>query len=101
MKILLQVYLTCMILFYLNDFVCDNRYELGFIVSDSDQGQSNVEANVTVLVKRLTPDEVRHTTPLTLASHSQGLVRPHSEVGHTHGKWIIQEILYVLLILTH
>ncbi|MPC26555.1 Neural-cadherin [Portunus trituberculatus] len=56
-------------------------YELRFIVSDSDQGQRNIEANVTVLVKRLSPDDVRSAMPLTLTSHSQSLVRSHSEAG--------------------
>lgn len=71
------------------------RYELTFIVSDSDQGQRNVEANVTVLVKRLSPDEVRHATPLTLASHSQGLVRSRSEVGHSHCEGIIHKEIFL------
>ncbi|XP_063876237.1 putative neural-cadherin 2 isoform X2 [Scylla paramamosain] len=59
----------------------DGQYELRFIVSDSDQGQRNIEANVTVLVKRLSPNDVRNAMPLTLTSHSQSLVRPHSEDG--------------------
>ena len=53
-------------------------------MSDSDQGQRNIEANVTVLVKRLTPNDVRSVIPITLTSHSQSLVRPQSEVGHAH-----------------
>lgn len=58
------------------------RYQLRFIVSDNHHGLRNVEANVTVLVKRIGPDEIRHTTPITLAANSLRLVRPLTEVGH-------------------
>lgn len=50
------------------------------MVSDSSQGQDDVEANVTVQVKSLQPNEITHTTPLTLAADSDTIVRPDVEV---------------------
>ncbi|XP_045130452.1 putative neural-cadherin 2 isoform X1 [Portunus trituberculatus] len=59
----------------------DGRYLLGFVVSDNQQGLTNVEANVTVMVRRISPQEVRRITPLTLAASTVRLVRPPSEGG--------------------
>ena len=50
------------------------------MVSDSSQGQDDVEANVTVQVKSLQPSEVTHTTPLTLAADTGTVVRPDTKV---------------------
>lgn len=58
------------------------------MVSDSSQGQDDVEANVTVQVKSLQPSEITHTTPLTLAADSDTVVKPDVEVGiRTFVKW--------------
>ena len=57
-----------------------SRYQLSFMVSDSSQGQKDVEANVTVQVKSLRRSEVTHTTPLTLAADSDAVVKPGVEV---------------------
>ncbi|XP_063876233.1 putative neural-cadherin 2 [Scylla paramamosain] len=59
----------------------DGRYHLTFVVSDNQQGLKNVEANVTVMVKRISPHEIRRTTPLTLAASTVRLVRPPIEGG--------------------
>ncbi|KAK8399372.1 hypothetical protein O3P69_003470 [Scylla paramamosain] len=59
----------------------DGRYQLSFVVSDSSQGQDDVEANVTVQVKSLQPSEITHTTPLTLAADTDAVVRPDVKGG--------------------
>ena len=56
-------------------------------MSDNQLRLKNVEANVTVLVKGISPDEVRHTTPLILAVSSVRLVRPPIEVGDVDCSW--------------
>ena len=52
------------------------------MVSDNRQGLTNVEANVTVRVRRISPHEARRTTPLTVAASTVRLLRPPSEVRH-------------------
>ncbi|XP_069157547.1 putative neural-cadherin 2 isoform X1 [Procambarus clarkii] len=46
--------------------VREARYELQFAVSDQLWGQRDVEANVTVAVRILTPDALAHAAPITL-----------------------------------
>ncbi|XP_050723132.1 putative neural-cadherin 2 isoform X2 [Eriocheir sinensis] len=57
------------------------RYILKFVVSDSDHGQRDVKADVTVQVTHLSPHEMRHTAPLTLAASSWSVVGPGVEGG--------------------
>lgn len=59
-------------------------YILRFVVSDSDHGQRDVKADVTVQVTHLRPQEMRQAAPLTLAASSWGVVRPGVEVGSEH-----------------
>lgn len=47
--------------------VCPYRYELHVSVSDQVWGQSDVRANVTVVVRVLPPDALTHAVPLTLS----------------------------------
>ncbi|XP_042883447.1 putative neural-cadherin 2 isoform X2 [Penaeus japonicus] len=53
----------------------DGRYELGFKVSDASQGQTGVNANVTVKVTSLSQHVVSAATPLTLAADPYHVVR--------------------------
>ncbi|XP_045129934.1 putative neural-cadherin 2 isoform X2 [Portunus trituberculatus] len=53
----------------------DGRYELSFKVSDDSQGQFGVKANVTVEVKTMSSDDVKHATPITLAVDPGHLVK--------------------------
>ncbi|XP_069945504.1 putative neural-cadherin 2 isoform X2 [Cherax quadricarinatus] len=46
--------------------VREGRYELQFAVSDRVWGQRGVTANVTVVVKMLTPETLAHAAPVTL-----------------------------------
>ena len=57
------------------DSGCCYRYELSFKVSDDSQGQFGVKANVTVEVKTMSSDDVKHATPLTLAVDPNFLVK--------------------------
>ncbi|XP_050723500.1 putative neural-cadherin 2 isoform X2 [Eriocheir sinensis] len=57
----------------------DGRYELSFKVSDDSQGQFGVKANVTVQVKTMSPEDVKHATPLTLAVDPSYLVKPDKQ----------------------
>ncbi|XP_045130155.1 putative neural-cadherin 2 isoform X1 [Portunus trituberculatus] len=59
----------------------DGRYHLRFLVSDSNQGQRNVEANVTVHVRLLNRNEVVHACPVTLAAGSHSVVRHDTKEG--------------------
>ena len=45
---------------------CAPRYELSLSVSDSVWQQTDIPANVTVLVKELDPAALSHAVPLTL-----------------------------------
>lgn len=58
-----------------------HRYILKFVVSDSDHGQRDVKADVTVQVTHLKPQEMRQAAPLTLAASSRSMVQPGAEVG--------------------
>ncbi|XP_068212164.1 putative neural-cadherin 2 isoform X4 [Palaemon carinicauda] len=53
----------------------DGSYDLGFSVSDASQGQSGVNAKVTVRVKSLSYREVKAATPITLAINPYRIVR--------------------------
>ncbi|XP_069186784.1 putative neural-cadherin 2 [Procambarus clarkii] len=44
----------------------EGRYELQFLVSDSVWGQMDVPANVTVVVRYLSPESLAHAVPITL-----------------------------------
>ncbi|KAK8754583.1 hypothetical protein OTU49_016757, partial [Cherax quadricarinatus] len=44
----------------------EGRYELQFVVSDRVWAQRNVEANVSVVVRHLTPEALAHAVPVTL-----------------------------------
>ncbi|XP_071516873.1 putative neural-cadherin 2 isoform X2 [Panulirus ornatus] len=57
----------------------DGRYELGFKVTDASQGQYDVEANVTVMVKCLALREVMDATPLTLEADSFRVVQQEQQ----------------------
>ncbi|XP_071516734.1 putative neural-cadherin 2 [Panulirus ornatus] len=57
----------------------DGRYELAFVVNDASQGQLGVTANVTVDVTSLSPRDVTHATPLTLAANPYHVVREEED----------------------
>ncbi|XP_050738814.1 putative neural-cadherin 2 isoform X2 [Eriocheir sinensis] len=59
----------------------DGRYELGFLVNDLNQGQVGVEANVTVVVRSLSPQDVTQATHLTLAADPFRTVRRDPQSG--------------------
>ncbi|KAK3891723.1 hypothetical protein Pcinc_004396, partial [Petrolisthes cinctipes] len=59
----------------------DGRYQLEFLVSDASQGQTDIAANVSVMVKSVGKSEVVHSTPLTLAIDSASVVRSQSQGG--------------------
>ena len=71
------------------------------MVSDSSQGQDDVEANVTVQVKSLQPSEITHTTPLTLAADSDTVVRPDikvhtfAELCHCFMSCVMESLFYI------
>ncbi|MPC59256.1 putative neural-cadherin 2 [Portunus trituberculatus] len=53
------------------------RYQLSFWVSDAHHGQSNVEANVTVIVNSVSLDDLTCAVPVTVTSHPPGrLITP-------------------------
>ncbi|KAK8405263.1 hypothetical protein O3P69_001675 [Scylla paramamosain] len=55
----------------------DGTYQLSFWVSDAHHGQKNVEANVTVVVKSVSLDDLVCAVPVTVTSHPPGrLITP-------------------------
>ncbi|KAK8750512.1 hypothetical protein OTU49_014877, partial [Cherax quadricarinatus] len=62
----------------------DGRYELGFVVSDSIQGQSGVAANVTVTVTSVGRDVVPCAVPAYVTSHDpRALITTRQHEGKT------------------
>lgn len=55
-------------------------------MSDTNQGQKDVEANVTVHVRLLNTNEVVHASPVTLAAGSHSVVRRDTKVRHGEGE---------------
>ncbi|KAK7080330.1 hypothetical protein SK128_017661 [Halocaridina rubra] len=64
----------------------EGRYELQFSVSDSVWNQSNVRANVTVIVKYLQPEALANAVPITLSPTTpSALTAGWTPKGHNGG----------------